>query len=423
MANERRIELMRLSSIMPAKVNPKDHDLGELMVSIKRFGFVDAAVVDERTGRLVAGHGRVEALRALQKEGQGDPPAGVQKDATSADWLVPVQRGWASSNDEQAAAFVIAANRLTEIGGWNDQALEQMLVELSKSGEQALEGIGYDAGDVDRILRDLAKEAAGGSSEEGGGELAGPLYVKEGELWVLGEHRLFVGDSTKPDDVKRLLDGQTGDAVITDPPYAIYGSSSGIGSDIADDKMVRPFFEQVGRLCREHVKTFGHVYLCTDWRSWAALWEGVKRAELQPKGCIVWDKGNGGMGSMWANCYELVGFFTNSPKQKTMKSGAPRGQRQAFKPNIQRFPRVAGDEREFNAQKPVGLMRELVDAATDKGELVIDFFCGSGSTLIACEETGRRCFTMELEPKHAQITIERWKRVTGKQPVRVDHQV
>jgi DNA modification methylase len=417
----RRIEYAPLSEVKAAKVNPKDHDLGELMVSIRRFGFSGSVIVDERTGRLISGHGRIDALRALQKE-KAEAPEGIE--VRDGEWFVPVERGWRSKSDADADAMIIAANRLVESGGWNADVLDAMLVELSKIGESALEGIGYDADDVDKILRDMAKDAGGPQpDEQEGGELAGPLYVKEGELWVLGDHRVLVGDSTKPEDVKRLLDGQQADAVITDPPYAIYGSSSGIGSDIADDKMVRPFFEAVGRLCRENVKTFGHVYLCTDWRSWAALWEGVKRAELQPKGCIVWDKGNGGMGSMWANCYELVGFFVNTPKQKTMKSGAPRGQRQAFKPNIQRFPRVAGDEREFNAQKPVGLMRELVDAATDKGELVVDFFCGSGSTLIACEQTGRRCFTMELEPKHAQITIERWKRLTGKQPVRVDHQV
>lgn len=419
MSNERRIELMQLDKINAAKRNPKDHDLGELITSIRRFGFVDAGVLDERTQRLVAGHGRLEALHSLAKAGLEFPPPGVV--LRNGEWWVPVQRGWASKDDNQAEAFIVAANRIPELGGWHEPLLDQVLIDLAKNGEQALAGIGYDADYVDGLLQEMARTAgkAAGAEESEQTEAREALYVKPGELWLLGDHRLLVGDTTKPEDMKRLLDGKEVDAVISDPPYAIYGSSTGIGADIADDKMARPFFEQVCRIARGAVKVFGHVYLCTDWRSYPALWDGAKRAELAPKGCIVWDKGNGGMGSMWANCYELVIFLVRTPPAKTMKSGTPSGQRQAFKPNIQRFPRVSGDEREHNAAKPVGLLLEFLDAATDKNDRVLDFFGGSGSTLIACEEAGRRCLLMEIEPKFAQITIERWQRKTGKKAERV----
>lgn len=419
LSNERRIELMELQSINAAKRNPKDHDLGEIITSIRRFGFADAGILDERTQRLVAGHGRLEALRSLFKAGAEFPPAGVVvKDGA---WWVPVQRGWASKDDDAAEAFIIAANKIPELGGWHTDLLESMLVDIAKSGEEALAGVGFDAGDVDEILQEISRAGA----KAAGAEQAAPnevaeLYVNAGELWILGEHRLLVGDTTKPEDMKRLLDGKEVDAVISDPPYAIYGSSSGIGADIADDKMVRPFFEMICRIARLSIKTFGHVYLCTDWRSFAALWDGAKRAELAPKGTVVWDKGDGGMGSMWANCFELIGFFTKTPPAKTMKHGTPAGQRQIFKPNIQRFPRVAGEEREHNAAKPVALMSELVDASTDRGGLVLDFFGGSGSTLMACEDMGRRCFTMEIEPKWAQVIVERWQRKTGKKAERVN---
>lgn len=419
MTATRRLELVQLATINFAKRNPKDHDLGEIIASIKRFGFADAGVIDERTGRLVAGHGRVEALRAMQKESPSSPPPGVE--LRDGEWWVPVQRGWASKDDAHAEGFIVAANRIPELGGWRTPVLEEILVDLAKGGEQNLEGVGYDVGDVDEILAELGRMGAkNAGAEQANPEDEKPLYVKAGDLWLLGEHRLLVGDTTKPEDMKRLLDGQTMDAVISDPPYAIYGSSTGIGADIADDKMVRPFFESICRIARSVVKEFGHVYLCTDWRSYPALWDGAKRAELSPKGCIVWDKGNGGMGSMWANCYELVIFLVRMPPAKTMKQGTPSGQRQAFKPNIQRFPRVAGDEREHNAAKPVALMSEFVEVATDRKGPVLDFFGGSGSTLIACEKLGRRCFMMEIEPKFAQIIVERWQRETGRKAERVE---
>lgn len=413
MTTERRIERMALGQINAAKRNPKDHDLGELVTSIRRFGFVDVGVLDERTQRLVAGHGRLEALRSLFKAAPDSPPPGVE--LRDGEWWVPVQRGWSSRDDNQAEAFIVAANRIPELGGWDQPLLDQVLIDLSKGGEEALAGIGYDGADVDELLRQLAREGAKASGAEDAEQTeVGALYVKPGELWLLGAHRLFVGDTTRGEDMKRLTDGKEVDAVISDLPYAIYGSSTGIGADIADDKMVRPFFESIARIALGTVKTFGHVYLCTDWRSYPALSDGAKRAGLALKGCVVWDKGNGGMGSMWANCYELVAFFVKTPPAKAMKSGTPSGQRQAFKPNIQRFPRVTGDEREHNAAKPVALLAEFIDAATDKGDRVLDYFGGSGSTLIACEETGRRCLLMEIEPKFAQVTIDRWQRKTGK---------
>lgn len=136
--NDRRLEMMPIAGIATATRNPKDHDIGELSKSIGRFGFADGLIFDERTQRLVAGHGRLEALRALQRAG-GEPPEGITR-TVAGEWLVPVQRGWASKSDADADAFIIAANRISEIGGWDQKALDEMLVELSKGGEAALSG-------------------------------------------------------------------------------------------------------------------------------------------------------------------------------------------------------------------------------------------------------------------------------------------
>ena len=207
--------------------------------------------------------------------------------------------------------------------------------------------------------------------------------TKPGDLWIMGPHRILCGDTTQAADVERLMGGEVADMVWTDPPYAIYGSSSGIGSDIADDKMVRPFFLEVLRASRDNVAMFGHIYIACDWRSWPSWWEMAKRAELAPKNLIVWDKGGSGLGSSYANTYELVGFFARLPKQTVMTSGFKTGQRQVHSSNVMRFDKVPGGQREHNAQKPVQLVTAQIELSSDPGQLVIDWFAGSGTTLIA----------------------------------------
>lgn len=409
-----------LQSIKPATRNPKDHDLGELCVSLTRFGFVGSLLVDSRTDRLLAGHGRFEALQQLRQK--GTRPAGIELDS-SGDWIVPVEL-WASKNDAEAEAFLIAANRIGERGGWNQPILEQVLADLAKGGTELLAGVGFDLADVDEMITKLAQGNGTGADvdEIPDDPPAIAIYVQSGDLWELGAHRLLVGDSTKDSDVELVLEpleGKPVDAVITDPPYAIYGSSTGIGADIADDKMVRPFFEAIGKLIASRLKKFGHAYAFTDWRSWAAMWEGFKRAGLVPKNGLVWDKGGGGLGSNWANAYELIAYFAKLPPPVAMQSGTERGQRPVHKANILRHSRPSGAEREHNAAKPVGLLIELVEAATDKGETIFEPFTGSGSTMIAGEKTGRRVFGLEIEPRFAQVAIERWQRITGQKAKRL----
>ena len=122
--------------------------------------------------------------------------------------------------------------------------------------------------------------------------------TKLGDLWLLGEHKVLCGDATKKEDVEQLMDGQKADMVFTDSPYAIFGSSTGVASDISDDNMVRPFFRDILIASSKILKDFGHVYCCCDWRSWASWWEMAKRTDLDPKNMIVWDKG-GGQGAMY----------------------------------------------------------------------------------------------------------------------------
>lgn len=235
--------------------------------------------------------------------------------------------------------------------------------------------------------------------------------TKIGDLIFLGKHRLLCGDSLK--DLAKLLDGASIDCVITDPPYANFGTSTGIGADIADDNMVRPFFEQVFAQTMSCVKENGHIYVCCDWRSWSAIWQAARISKLAPKNLIVWDKMSPGLGSSYSNAHEFIGFWSRMPPPKGMKTSTAGKQRKVLRPNMVRYPRPQGEERLVNAAKPVDMFAELIGNSTDEGERVLDMFGGSGSTIMACEKTNRVAFTCELRPVECDIIIARWERFTG----------
>jgi len=139
---ERYIDWMRVRDLIAAPKNPKRHDLKTLRASLKRFGSVEAPVLDERTERLVAGHGRTETYRDLEAAGDS-PPVGVKVDESGA-WVIAVQRGWHSADDVEAAAYVVTSNRSAELGGWDDALLDETLAEVAES-DLGLEGVGFEA--------------------------------------------------------------------------------------------------------------------------------------------------------------------------------------------------------------------------------------------------------------------------------------
>jgi ParB-like chromosome segregation protein Spo0J len=159
MADTRRIEYRAVRDLQPDDRNPKTHDLKTLGASVTRFGYIEPVVLDERTGRILAGHGRTETLSALEAQG-GEPPEGVVVE--DGIWQVPVVVGWASADDNEAAAALIALNRTTEIGGWDDSVLD-LLTSITET-ELGLDGIGFTEADVDRMLR--LQEALGESLAE-----------------------------------------------------------------------------------------------------------------------------------------------------------------------------------------------------------------------------------------------------------------
>lgn len=408
-AAKRRLELVPLDELMRAERNPKRHDLEGLGASLDRFGYTTPVEIDERTGRLVSGHGRLDALTAKRDAGES-PPDGVEEGPDGA-WLIPTVRGWASRSDADADAYLVGANQLTIAGGWYETELAALVADLAEDPAN-LVGLGFTDAELAALLASLGPE----DDDQGAPDPVEPAewvppedpVTSTGDTWTLGPHRLRCGDSLIAGEVEALLDGELAHCLVTDPPYAIYGSSTGIASDIADDRMVIPFFEATLRVAARSLELFAHAYVHCDWRSWAALWEAARRAGLAVHNALVWDKGGAGLGRHYANAHEFVCFLAKLPPSPAMTNRRRSGQRFVNTSNILRYPRPVGDERLHNAAKPVPMLEQLIGNSTDPGEVVLDLFLGSGSTLIAAERTGRRCFAMEAMPSWCDVAARRW---------------
>lgn len=386
-----------LASVKPTPGNPRTHSdkqVAQLVRSIQEFGFTTPILIDEE-GFIVAGHGRHQAAEFLELK---EIPAIVLHG------LTPAQR----------KALMVADNQLPMGADWDTAALARILGELD-TGDFDLTLTGFAEDEIEDILTWAPGGVREGHTDpDAVPETPKQPVTKTGDLWIMGKHRLLCGDSFDPKDRERLLAGQLAGMVLTDPPYAIYGSSTGIAADIADDKMVRPFFEKLGWAIVESIPEFAHAYVHCDWRSYATLWHGLKSARLTPKNLIVWDKGSAGLGNSYANTHEFVAFFARLPKQKAMTSGDKRGQRPVHKPNLFRANRVTGDARKHNAAKPVELLGFLIENSSEVGDSVLDLFAGSGSTLIAAFQRDRPSFNMEMEPRFCDVAVQRWQEFTHK---------
>jgi DNA modification methylase len=403
-------KLVNLADLRPTPNNPRTHSdeqIQRIAGSIQRFGWTNpmllAQSMDEPGAwQILAGHGRMAAAIQL----------GIEE--------VPY-RDLTHLSEADRLAYVIADNKLAEDAGWHDDSLALIFEELNAAGVP-LDSTGFDIEAANEIMK-AARKHVGDSDGNGGqegeddfGEVADKPISRPGDLWHLGPHRLYIGDSMKPADLDTLASDDQVHLIATDPPYAIYGSSTGMASDISDDKMVRPFFERVADIAAKRLPWFGHAYVFCDWRSWAAIWSAVQSTpSLEPKNLLIWDKGGSGLGSNYSMTYEMMGFFHKLPKQKAM-GNRPAGMKLVHKPNILRHQRPHGKDREHNAAKPVALMRELIENSTGPGDVVLDPFCGSGSTLIAADQLDRICFTMEIEPGWADVTLNRFWRLRETEP-------
>ena len=226
-----------------------------------------------------------------------------------------------------------------------------------------------------------------------------------GDLFEIGPHRLLCGDSTDSDAVARLMDGEKANMVFTDPPYALFGNST--GAAVADDKMIRPFFLLIGTSIMKATKKFAHFYSCLDWKSWAAVLETYQKAGLTVKNMIVWDKGSGALGQAYRSQHELImfGLCGNNGISITGTNGVE-SKYQIKDTNLWTVKRE-NKQGMHAALKPQELIQKAVQNSSFADELVLDLFLGSGSTMVAAHQLKRKCYGMELDPKYCQVIVDR----------------
>lgn len=404
---DRRVEYMALDAVQGAKRNPKGHAKQDIASSIVRFGYTEAILMDERTGRLVAGHGRLEALKGL-RDGGTAAPDGIR--AQDGDWLLPVQRGWASKDDTEAEALLLASNQLTTVGGWDEEGLKAILADLAGKGVE--DGLGWSHEELEKLL--VQVHQGGLTDPDDIPDEPTNVWVKTGDVFTLGGHRLLCGDSTKEADVSRLLAGEKPLMMVTDPPYGVEYDPNwreGQGDDRVD-------WSEAYRLFTGDVAYVWH----------AGVSAGPVHAHLLATGLevrtqIIWVKqhfafGRGAYHWQHEPCWYAVrkggkANWKGDRKQTTVwevqtaggfgKSTAPEDAPVA----------LAGSGR-HGTQKPVELWRRPLVNHTEPKDLVYEPFSGSGTALIAAEQLGRRCLAMEIDPKYAQQAIERWEAFTGK---------
>lgn len=385
--------IVKVAKLVPNPKNPNTHPDSQIQLLgkiIRQTGWRQPITVSNRSGFIVKGHGR---LAAAKLEGFKEVPVDYQN----------------YDSEAQEYADLVADNRLAELAEIDNKMLADIFADID-TGEIPLEMSGYTEKEVEDLITALS-EAIHQEEKPGQDDAPEPpepedVITQPGDLWILGRHRLLCGDSTDKATVDRLMDGEKADMVFTDPPYALFGNSTGV-SGVGDDKMIMPFFRDIGQMIQRHLKTMGHAYVCHDWQTGATIKEAFRG--LTAKNLIVWRKAEGGgLGAFYSKIYELIWLFANEPETGILGKNKVKARTINGVPNIWDCPIVQATERDHNAQKPVKVVEIAVENSSDPGEKVLDLFGGSGTTLIASDRLNRICYMMEMEPKYCDVIVRRY---------------
>lgn len=409
------IEERSIAALKPYAGNARAHSkrqIRQLANSIGRFGFTNPVLVaDDDT--ILAGHGRVEAAKSI----------GMTH--------VPVLR-LSHLSEVERRAYVIADNKLALNAGWDQDLLAielQALVDL----EFDVELTGFSLAEVDFVLDEASERSVPGPE---GPEDAIPAYAtstvsRRGDLWQCGRHRVICGDARLPEDYRTLLGNRRADLIFTDPPYnvPIDGHVCGLGrvrhrefamgtgemSEAAFTTFLAETLGAASDMCRNGAIAF----VCMDWRHMAELLAAGKQAFTELKNLCVWNKTNGGMGSFYRSKHELIFVFKVGDEPHVNSFGL--GETGRYRTNVWDYAGInsfgtgrASDQAMHPTVKPVALVADALRDCSKRGDIVLDNFAGSGTTLIAAEKTGRQAMVLEYDPAYCDTIVRRWQTVTGK---------
>jgi DNA modification methylase len=413
-----KIELKSPYALRRNSRNVRTHSkkqIGQLAKSIERFGFNNPVLVDSDCV-ILAGHGRVEAAKLLKLK------------------TVPIIR-IDHLSEAGKRAFVLADNKIAQNAGWDRPLLLAELGELadllSEEGME-IDLTGFEPAELDALNLDFEGPARG-SPEDIPACPSAPV-TRLGDIWLAGDHRIACGDARRSDTFEILMRGQKAFMIFTDPPYnvRISGHVGGRGrtkhrefevaSGELSSRQFREFLEQVLALCAPHSVDGSIHYVCMDWRHVDELLAAGRTAYSALKNVCVWVKNNAGQGSFYRSQHEFVFVFKNGDAEHL--NTFELGQHGRTRTNVWNYAGVnsfrAGrmDELQMHPTvKPTALVVDAMKDCSKRGSIVLDTFLGSGTTLVAAEQIGRRAYGIELDPAYVDVSIERWQRLTKRDAI------
>lgn len=389
MVTTKDMELVSIDKLVPYVNNARTHSqeqINKLRSSLREFGFINPIIIDRDYG-VIAGHGRIMAAK---EEGLKEVPC------VFADHLTEAQK----------KAYIIADNRMAMDAGWDEELL-RVEIEALQAEAFDLSLTGFD----EKELSDLFKTESDVQDDDYDltAALEKAAFVEKGDVWVVGRHRLVCGDATDPNDVDLMMDGKKANLIVTDPPYGVsFKSSSGltIKNDSMKDNefyefLLKSFFNMAA-----HLESGGAAYIFHADTEGLNFRKAFIDAGFHLAGCCIWVKDSLVLGRsdyQWQHEPVLYGFLQNgkhpwySDRKQTTIWNFAKPKRNANHPT----------------SKPLDLLSYPIGNSSQENAIVIDTFGGSGSTLMACEQMNRSCYTMELDEKYASVILRRYVDDTG----------
>ncbi|MBV7257970.1 site-specific DNA-methyltransferase [Erythrobacter crassostreae] len=399
------------ASLIPDPRNARTHSkkqVEQIAASIKAFGFTNPILADPK-GNLIAGHGR---LRAAKEMGLAEVPVIELNDLSEA----------------QKKALRLADNKIALNAGWDMEILKLELADLSMPEIDIDLGLtGFSSGEIDVVLADSPDP-----DDEVIPEVPTEPRARLGDIWQLGEHRIGCGDGRDAAFLQQIIgeDAQI-DCAFLDPPYnvKINGHVNAVGrhrefamaSGEMSENEFRTFLSDTLGACSQVSRDGAVHFVCMDWRHMDDVTASVSEVYGKLLNICVWNKSNAGMGSLYRSKHEMVFVYKvgDEPHTNTVELG----KHGRYRTNVWDYPSVnsmRGSRREDLALhptvKPVAMVADAICDVTKQGELVLDIFLGSGTSLIAAERVGRAFRGLDIDPAYVDVAMTRWTQITGKEP-------
>ncbi len=416
------IQYVSPDALKPNPRNARTHSkkqIRQIADSIVACGFTVPVLMDENS-MLLAGHGRLEAAKLL----------GLKR--------IPAIR-LRGLSEAQKRALLIADNKIAENAGWDRERLAIELPELAElliAESLDISITGFEPAEIDQLVSDFEDNTADPADDIQADWLSLAPVSRPGDLWHLGSHRLLCGDARDTANLDRLLGDEQAAMAFLDPPYNVkIASAVGRGRAkhgefaMASGEMSRPEYvefliEAIGNAAT-HSRAGAVHYVCTDWRHLSELLEAGQQTYGEMLNLAVWVKSNAGQGSFYRSQHELIGVFRVG--EASHLNNVALGRHGRSRSNVWHYAGVnsfrAGRMDELRAHptvKPVALVADAIKDCTRRRDIVLDTFCGSGTTLMAAERVGRRAYAIELEPRYVDVAIRRWQAFTRRDAIHIE---